>query len=610
MKTKYKLLAILFLPICILVSYLAYFLHKDYKIMKEMENLVPITVASQQLYSLLDSIKAESILSDLYVRKDTPERLRNMIDARKATDLSYNILKNEISQNNFTLQNKTVDEQFRPIFDQQSRLDQIRKRIDAKSIKLEDLSFFYNQDLIENIIDTFSNLAIATPDLEVAKNTIANINLIHQKLEATRQKKLVFISANENKLTVERYGDLQKSIGEEKGHAQAFRVVANNEQDQFYRDTVKGSSVDEYQRMLDTALSRVGQEKLDIDPHAWWDAATNRENLIKQVSTKIFQQNSELGKNLSSSYRNELLITFLVILLTTIAALIFVFIALRSLAAKLQEEVHVLATSGEEISTSITQASSGTSETAAAVAETTTTVEELRQTAQIAAQKAKDVSTVSQEALNVLKNSEKSVEETIEGMNKIQDGMTTISGSIIKLSEHSQTIGDIIDTVNDLAEQSHLLAVNAAIEAAKAGDQGKGFAVVAQEVRSLAEQSKEATIQVRKILIDIQNSTSAAVMATEQGSKAVALGVNQSAITNEAIRSLSNEISKMVQAGSQIAISSEQQLVGVNQVTIAMSNIKEASNQQVDNMRQIEKGIQGLTAVGQSLRSLVQDYKL
>src|SRR4028119_1286641 len=106
-------------------------------------------------------------------------------------------------------------------------------------------------------------------------------------------------------------------------------------------------------------------------------------------------------------------------------------------------------------------------------------------------------------------------------MQRIREQMEAIGESMMRLSEQSQAIGAIIATVDDLAQQSNLLAVNAAIEAAKAGEQGKGFAVVAQEVKSLADQSKQATTQVRTILNDIQKATGAAVMATEQGSKAV-----------------------------------------------------------------------------------------
>src|SRR2546429_5481422 len=123
-------------------------------------------------------------------------------------------------------------------------------------------------------------------------------------------------------------------------------------------------------------------------------------------------------------------------------------------------------------------------------------------------------------------------------MQGIRGQMSSIAESILSLSAQSQAIGAIIASVDDLAAQSKLLAVNAAIEAAKAGEQGKGFAVVAQEVKSLAEQSKQATVQVRKLLNDIQKATSAAVMATEQGNKAVEAGVKQSTEAGGSIRVL------------------------------------------------------------------------
>src|SRR5208283_2790829 len=188
-----------------------------------------------------------------------------------------------------------------------------------------------------------------------------------------------------------------------------------------------------------------------------------------------------------------------------------------------------------EILATTTQIATGAAETATGVSETTTTVEEVKQTAQVASQKARSVMDGAQRSVQVSQTGRKSVEETLAGMNRIREQMEFIAGSIVRLSEQSQAIGEIIAAVNDLAEQSNLLAVNAAIEAAKAGEQGKGFAVVAQEVKSLAEQSKQATAQVRGILGDVQKATSAAVMATEQGSKVVEAGVKQSTEVSEAI---------------------------------------------------------------------------
>lgn len=285
-------------------------------------------------------------------------------------------------------------------------------------------------------------------------------------------------------------------------------------------------------------------------------------------------------------------------------------IKLRQMISKVQSEVKIVVGSSHEIVTSVTQVSSNTAETAAAVTETTTTTEELKQTAHVASEKAQGVLDNAEETLKIVRSSEQSLGSTIADMHQIQEKMRTISESIIKLSENSQAIGAIIDTVNDLAEQSNLLAVNAAIEAARAGEQGKSFGVVAQEIRNLAEQSKTATVQVRSILNDIQNATSAAVMATEQGSKAVSKGVDQSSETAIAIKNLCTSIETVAQAAKQIALSSQQQLVGIDQVTVAMANINEASGQHVEHMRQIESSVLSLNSVGSTLKEIVEQYKM
>ena len=292
-------------------------------------------------------------------------------------------------------------------------------------------------------------------------------------------------------------------------------------------------------------------------------------------------------------------------LFAVFAGLVIGFHVSRTITRELREGIIQLSSSSAEILATTAQVASGAAETAAAVSETTATVEEVKQTAQLASQKARHVSDSAQKASNVSQASRKSAEEAIQGMHRIQEQMGSIAESIVQLSEQSHAIGEIIATVNDLAEQSNLLAVNAAIEATRAGEQGKSFGVVAQEIRSLAEQSRQATGQVRTILGDIQKATNVAVLATEQGSKAVEAGVKQSTDTDEAIRLLSASINEAAQAATQIAASSQQQMVGMDQVVLAMNNIKQASEQNVAGTRQAELAAQGLYEMGGRLRALV-----
>ncbi|MHB1174274.1 MAG: methyl-accepting chemotaxis protein [Sulfuriferula sp.] len=283
---------------------------------------------------------------------------------------------------------------------------------------------------------------------------------------------------------------------------------------------------------------------------------------------------------------------------------------LRRLTREINEGVEVLTSTSSEILATTTQVASGAAETASAVSETTATVEEVKQTAQVASQKARYVSDSAQKTAQISQTGSKAVEDATAGMQHIQEQMESIAESIVRLSEQSQAIGEIIATVNDLAEQSNVLAVNAAIEAARAGEHGKGFGVVAQEVKSLAEQSKQATGQVRAILGDIQKATGAAVLATEQGNKAVEAGVKQTTETGESIRLLAESIHEAAQAATQIAASSQQQMAGMDQVALAMENIKQASVQNVSGTRQAEVAAQGLHELGQRLKQLAEQYKV
>lgn len=284
--------------------------------------------------------------------------------------------------------------------------------------------------------------------------------------------------------------------------------------------------------------------------------------------------------------------------------------SLRKLTLDIRNGTNILASSATEILATTTQVAAGSAETATAVSETTTTVEEVRQTVQLASQKAALVSESTQRTAQISQSGRQAVEGLIAGMERIREQTALTAASIVRLSEQSQTIGEIILTVNDLAEQSNLLAVNAAIEAAKAGELGKGFAVVAQEIKTLADQSKQATTQVRVILGDIQKATGAAVMATDLSGKAVEEGARQSDAAGEAIRLLADSIDEAAQAALQIAASSQQQLVGMDQVAMAMENIKQASAQNMAGTGQAEAAAQNLHELGGKLKQLVARYKV
>lgn len=291
--------------------------------------------------------------------------------------------------------------------------------------------------------------------------------------------------------------------------------------------------------------------------------------------------------------------------IVSVILVLFGYAITRSISVQLKGSISQLGSMSSQILATTAQVASGAAETATAVSETTATVEEVKQTAQLASQKARNVSENAQKASQTSLAGKKSVDDAVKAMQDIQERMESIAERVVALSEQGLAIGEIIISVNDLAEQSSILAVNAAIEANKAGEHGKGFSVVAQEIRNLADQSKQATAQVRTILTEIQKSTSAAVLAAEQGAKTVETGARQSREAGESIRILADSIAESAQSSIQIAASSQQQMVGMDQVALAMESIKQASQQNAAGTKQAEAAAHNLHEIGRHLGEMI-----
>jgi methyl-accepting chemotaxis protein len=283
--------------------------------------------------------------------------------------------------------------------------------------------------------------------------------------------------------------------------------------------------------------------------------------------------------------------------------------ALRTMTLRIHEAVNSLSSATAEILTTSQQQSSAATESASAVVETVATVDEVVQTAQQTAERAKQVDAASQRSVEVSAAGRDAVALTIESMGRARDQVASIGERILALSEQAQTVGQIITTVNELAEQSNLLALNAAIEAARAGEHGRGFAVVAQEIRGLAEQSKRATTQVRGILGDIQKLTTAAVLATEQGNKAVGSAVDLVRDAGTRIDQLAGTIATTALTAQQIVETSQQQVAGVGQISQATHAIRQAATQTVEGTRQTERAARDLNELSVRLREAVSQYR-
>ncbi|MBF0450574.1 MAG: PAS domain-containing protein [Candidatus Magnetomorum sp.] len=283
--------------------------------------------------------------------------------------------------------------------------------------------------------------------------------------------------------------------------------------------------------------------------------------------------------------------------------------SLREMLGSINETVNNLSSATSQILSATTEQAATSSEQTASVSETTSTVQEVRQTAEQTADRGRLVSDMVKEATDVADEGLHAIESNMTGMNNIKDQVAAIAETILSLSEQTQQIGEIIATVNDIADQSNLLALNAAIEAARAGEAGKGFSVVAGEVRNLAEQSRQATSQVKDILGEIQKSSNTAVMVTEEGTKRAEAGVQLTHKTGQAIQGIRERIQHAAQAADQIAVSTNEQLTGMDQIVVAMESINQAAAQADAGTRQVEEAAQNLSELANKLKDMMGKYR-
>lgn len=284
--------------------------------------------------------------------------------------------------------------------------------------------------------------------------------------------------------------------------------------------------------------------------------------------------------------------------------------SLATMARQMREMTGSVNAAVAQILAATQQQAASTAEQSAAVHETTATMEEIAHSgAQIAdrarqvAASAEATSTASQAGLGAVRG-------VLSSMGNIQEQAGAVAENIVDLSARTQAVGEIIASVNEIAEQSNLLALNAAIEAAAAGEHGRSFAVVASEMKNLAQQSKQATVQVRSILGEIQKGINTSVMLTEEAVKRVDAGRQQADVAERTIQEMAESIVQSIQAFQQIVAATNQQQIGFDQVTRAIQNIRDASEQTAIGTRQLEQAAGSLGDLGRNLQRVVETYRV
>jgi methyl-accepting chemotaxis protein len=283
---------------------------------------------------------------------------------------------------------------------------------------------------------------------------------------------------------------------------------------------------------------------------------------------------------------------------------------LQKMIGKVAHVTDKVASASVELSATAEEISKGTDTLTSRASQTAAAVEEMNATVSQVAQNSGKAATLAQETVKTAKDGGTVVSDTISGMQQLSDAVSSSATIIAELGKSSDQIGEIVRVIEDIADQTNLLALNAAIEAARAGEQGRGFAVVADEVRKLAERTTKATKEIGDMIRQIQQDTRGAVESMQQGTVKVTSGVDLVNRTGEALSRIVEMVSESADMIRQIAVASEEQSVATQQIANDIENVAKVTKESASGANESAKASHDLSQLATELQGIVGSFKL
>ncbi|HKQ71756.1 MAG TPA: CHASE3 domain-containing protein [Polyangiaceae bacterium] len=281
-----------------------------------------------------------------------------------------------------------------------------------------------------------------------------------------------------------------------------------------------------------------------------------------------------------------------------------------SLSKQVGAAVRHVQSSSAELQAAANQQASGAKETATAMSEITTTISELMATSRQIADSAERVARICEQAAGAAREGDGTVLRGNDVAGGLRRQVDLIVSHMLELGKKSQQIGSVLEIVSELAEQTNILAINATIEAAGAGDAGRRFAVVADEIRKLADRVGGSTKEIRGLIEDVRSAVNTTVMTTETGSKAADAVTKHFSEVAAAFTQISRQVATTTEAAREIGLSTKQQATAVEQVNVAVTSVAQAARETAASTGQTLQTAQQLFSLSRDLIGIVEPQRI
>ena len=620
-----KLLLLLILPVLGLLYFSGHELFINYTTLQEMRKTEHLVGLSVRTGALVHELQKERGLSSGYINAKGEKFKDELSKQRQASDEQFKQLEAYLAVNPDAA--AIVKPSLDAAGQQKNRLADIRSKVDGLTIDGKD-SFAFYSGINYSYLDVVAAVARNSRHPELMRDAISYFAFSKVKEEMGKERATLNAVIAANAFNPETFQRTFGILSAQKSFMEGFKKFGSASAIASYDEKEKSEQFKKVEELRATVVNKGMEGNFGVAPEDWFKAITAKIDLMKTVedgmAKEIMQQagssisapldalvtmlkdiaqgEGDLTRRLEAGRKDEF---------GEVASWFNRFVDnIHSIISQASNTTVQVATASNQLQSTAEQIATAAEEVACQTATVATASEEMSATSNDISRNCSMASDIANRASEMANNGAEVVQETLRGMEQIADKVRESAHTVEALGARSDQIGAIVGTIEDIADQTNLLALNAAIEAARAGEQGRGFAVVADEVRALAERTTRATREIGEMIKAIQQETGGAVNSMEQGVAEVERGMDSSRRSGDALQQILEGINEVTMQVHQIATAAEEQTAVTGEISTNIHQITDVVQQTANGAHETADAASMLSKLSHDLEQLVGRFKL